>query len=190
MEIQALYDELAGLLAYPGEDCAQRASRCAVALALFEPEAAARMEEFHQRIAGLSTEALQEQYTATFDLNPACSLEVGWHLFGENYERGDFLAKMRRELRRHGLSESTELPDHLTHVLPLLGRMQPEDAEMLASLVFAALDKVREGFRTAESPFALVLDGVERLLESRHPRAQLDRPAAPVLRVWDERGLP
>lgn len=189
MEIQAIYDELAGLLEYPGEDYAQRVTRCAEALAQFEGEAAARLEEFSHRIAGFSTEALQELYTETFDLNPACSLELGWHLFGENYDRGDFLVKMRRELRRHGLGESRELPDHLTHVLPLLGRMQPEDAETLASLVFAALDKVRAGFKGSENPFDLVLEALVRLLEGRHHRPQLDRPAAPVLRVWDERGL-
>src|SRR6266568_3182701 len=58
--------------------------------------------------------ARQELYVQTFEFNPACTLELGWHLFGENYERGEFLVRMREQLRRHGIAESNELPDHLT----------------------------------------------------------------------------
>ena len=86
---------------------------------------------------------LQELYAATFDLDPHCSLEVGWHLFGENYERGEFLVKMRVELRRLGVGESTELPDHLTHALAALGRMEPQEAaEFATACLFPALDKM------------------------------------------------
>ncbi len=42
----------------------------------------------------------EELYTRTFDLNPVCALEIGWHLFGEDYERGAFLVRMRDQLRR------------------------------------------------------------------------------------------
>ena len=31
---------------------------------------------------------IEETFTRTFDVNPACALEVGWHLFGEEYARG------------------------------------------------------------------------------------------------------
>ena len=75
----------------------------------------------------------QELYVQTFEFNPACTLELGWHLFGENYERGEFLVRMRDLLRRHGIAESTELPDHLTHVLALVGRLDHEEAAELAA---------------------------------------------------------
>jgi len=40
----------------------------------------------------------------TFDINPACALEVGWHLFGEDYMRGQFLVRMREELSKYEIA--------------------------------------------------------------------------------------
>lgn len=186
----AIYNLLARLLEYPGEDYPKRVARCAQVLAEDGADTAALLEEFSRRLGDLSTEELQELYTRTFDLNPVCSLEVGWHLFGESYERGDFLVKMRQELRRHGLVESAELPDHLTHVLAVLGRMPPADADRLVALLFPALDKMRAGFEESDNPFKNVLESITRVVESRHARLQpASPPGVPALRVWDERGL-
>ena len=68
--------------------------------------------------------ALEEAFTGTFDVNPACALEVGWHLFGEEYARGMFLVRMREELRKYGLAESSELPDHVSHVLAIVNAIR------------------------------------------------------------------
>ena len=38
---------------------------------------------------------LEELYAATFDSSDDCALEVGWHLYGEAYQRGVFLVEMR-----------------------------------------------------------------------------------------------
>jgi nitrate reductase delta subunit len=119
------FDLLASVVGYPGEQYVTKQVLCLEALAESDPEAAMPLGEFLDKTRGFSLEDLQELYAATFDLDPACSLEVGWHLFGENYERGEFLVKMRGELRRLGVAESTELPDHLTHALAALGHMEP-----------------------------------------------------------------
>jgi nitrate reductase delta subunit len=188
MQGAAIYDSLAGLLQYPGEDYGQRAARCTQALAQVQPDAAPLLGEFCRRIEGLSTERLQELFTQTFDLDPTCSLEVGWHLFGEQYERGEFLVRMRQELRRHGLAESTELPDHLTHALAVLGRMELDEADTFAAAcVFPALDKMRAGWEGKDNPFENVLEAIAHWLEGRHVRPPAENlPAAPVLRVLDE----
>ena len=73
---------------------------------------------------------LEETYARTFDINPACALEVGWHLFGEEYARGLFLVRLRGEMREHGVEESSELPDHITHVLALIAAMVGLDQVM------------------------------------------------------------
>ncbi len=191
METHAIYDQLAALLEYPGEDYVQRVERAAQALAEAQPAAAALLRSFQEQIRSSSTEELQALFTSTFDLDPVCSLEVGWHLFGEHYERGVFLVKMRQQMRRFALAESTELPDHLTHVLAVLGRMEPEEAdEFAAACVHPALDKMRAGLGGKNNPFETVLEAIARLLESQHARgAEENRPAAPVLRVLDARGL-
>ncbi|MBI3669601.1 MAG: nitrate reductase molybdenum cofactor assembly chaperone [Acidobacteria bacterium] len=191
METHTIYDQLAALLEYPGEDYVQRIERAAQVLAEAQPAAAGLLRSFQEQIRGSSTEELQALFTSTFDLDPVCSLEVGWHLFGEQYERGVFLVKMRQQMRRFALAESTELPDHLTHVLAVLGRMEPEEAdEFAAACVHPALDKMRAGLGGKNNPFENVLEAIARLLESRHARgAEENRPAAPVLRVLDARGL-
>jgi len=117
----------------------------------------------------------QELYVQTFELNPACTLEIGWHLFGENYERGEFLVRMREQLRRHGIPESAELPDHLTHLLPLIGRMDPnEAAELSGQFVLPALAKIRDALK--DNPYGAVIAAIEQQLEADFPGAPR-RPA-------------
>lgn len=76
--------------------------------------------DFYAEIAHVSLEGMQELYTTTFDLNPVATLEVGWHLWGEQYERGRFLAELREVQERHGIDCGCELPDHLTVLLPTI----------------------------------------------------------------------
>ena len=119
--------------------------------------------------------AWQELYVQTFELNPACTLEVGWHLFGENYERGEFLVKMREQLRRHGIPECTELPDHLTYLLPLVGFMDREEAARLAGeILLPALAKIRSGIQN--NAYEPVIASVVEKLEADFPDAPR-RPA-------------
>ncbi|MCC6587154.1 MAG: nitrate reductase molybdenum cofactor assembly chaperone [Bryobacterales bacterium] len=147
----------APLLFYPEQDYHARVRACAGAAASRE------MEDFERTIEGLPVEALQELYAQTFDWNPDTTLDIGWHLFGENYDRGDFLVKLRGALRTHGVGESRELPDHLSHVLVLLDRV-PEDerAEFAAKYVVPALEKLCDGLTKTESPFLPLLIAVRR----------------------------
>ena len=95
MERAAIYDHLAGLLAYPGEDYRNRVAACVRALEREHFEADALLAVVARCIADMRLEALEEQYIQSFDMNTKGALEVGWHLFGENYDRGVFLVKMR-----------------------------------------------------------------------------------------------
>jgi nitrate reductase delta subunit len=190
MEFVAIYDRLASLLSYPNEDYRQRLARCAEALLGVEPGASLLVTGFLRQIEAFSTEQLQELYTQTFDLNPVCSPEVGWHLFGEQYERGEFLVKMRQQLRRFALPESAELPDHLSHVLAVLGRMEQREADEFAvACVYPALDKMRAAWSGKNNPYESVLGAIARFVESQHARpAAQELPATPVLRVLNGGG--
>ncbi|MCI0457991.1 MAG: nitrate reductase molybdenum cofactor assembly chaperone [Gemmataceae bacterium] len=159
-EITRLYDSLAGLFTYPGEDHRARLEECRQLLAEI-PDAAALLERFQQRTANLGLAGMEELYTHTFDLNPVCSLEVGWHLFGENYSRGEFLVEMRQQLRRAGLEESGELPDHLCHVLVAVARMgQPAADRFVAARLLPALQKMLTGLAGKENPYGDLLEAV------------------------------
>ena len=184
------FDLLASLVGYPGEQYVTKAVFCLEALAESDPEAAMPLGEFLDKTRSFSLEDLQELYAATFDLDPACSLEVGWHLFGENYERGEFLVKMRGELRRLGVDESTELPDHLTHALAALGHMEPQEAaDFATACLFPALDKMRAALKGKSNPFENALSAVSHVLEHRYPRPDPETvPAEPAFRILNSGG--
>lgn len=162
-----VYDALADLLAYPNERTLRRLAVCQDWLARNSPEAESRLAVFAERIKGLTIEELQELYTQTFDLNPICSLEVGWQLFGENYSRGEFLVEMRQTLRRLNVPETTELPDHLTHVLAAIGRMSAAEADRFASrFLLPALDKMLRGLTGKDCPYECILTAIQALVFS------------------------
>jgi nitrate reductase delta subunit len=119
--------------------------------------------------------AMQELYVQTFEFNPACTLEIGWHLFGENYERGEFLVRMREQLRRHGVGESAELPDHLTHLLALIPRMdRSEAAELVGQSVLPAVARIREALK--DNSYGALIAAIETALDADFP----DAPRRPM----------
>jgi len=119
--------------------------------------------------------ARQELYVQTFEFNPACTLEIGWHLFGENYERGEFLVRMREQLRRHRIAESTELPDHLTLLLPLVARMSHDEAtQLVGEFILPAVAKILSAIHG--NKYEAVIAGISERLEADFPDAPR-RPA-------------
>lgn len=163
----AILEMFGKLLSYPGDDYLPEVEACRKAALEIDPEAARCLGDFSARLRGLSVEGVQELYVQTFDLNPICALEVGWQLYGDNYDRGNFLVKMRQELERYGVPEKVELPDHLCHALPLLARMDAATARSFgAASVIPALKKMLAGFEGKESPYEHVLKALSRILES------------------------
>lgn len=172
METADLYDRLAGLLVYPDGDFASRVAECRAALVEANPEAAAQLDGLSAWAQAHTVEQAQEIFVQTFDLSPVCSLEVGWHLYGDNYDRGEFLVEMRRRLRNHNLPESSELPDHLTHVVAVIGRMEPAAAsEFWQGSVRPAIRKMLDSMQGAGNPLEGALQAIFFALESRHAAA-------------------
>ena len=155
-------EALSLLLRYPDPHYREQIARCAATLKDRDAEAALHVERFVNQISGMTVERLQELFTQSFDLSPLCSLEVGWHLYGEEYARGNFLVAMRGLLRDHGIEESTELPDHLTHLLPLLDRLSStERDDFVERFLTPALTKMLRAFEGKDSPWVEVLRAVE-----------------------------
>jgi nitrate reductase delta subunit len=163
------YVLLAGLLDYPDGEFTARVERLARLLEDGRDGVADLVRPFFAWMRDMTVERAQELYTRTFDINPVCTLEVGWHIYGEDYARGEFLVKMRQRLRQCGLPESKELPDHLTHVLVLLGRLDGGEADELAArYVLPALEKMLGGMADVENPYKAVLEAVVQAVRIRH----------------------
>ncbi len=151
--MQAL-DQLAPFFAYPDDTYAERAAACAQQLDSED------LRVFAALIAAIPLHLRQEFFVQTFDFNPAATLEIGWHLFGEQYERGQFLVELRERLRAAGIQEQRELPDHLIHVLPLAARMPAADrAEFAFRTLAPALDKIAAALPEA-GPFHRLVHAV------------------------------
>ncbi|HEX7344619.1 MAG TPA: nitrate reductase molybdenum cofactor assembly chaperone [bacterium] len=164
-----LYDQLAALLAYPDGRYREKLERCQKSLEARQPEAAEFLSQFATAVETLSAIEMEELFVGTFDFNATCALEVGWHLYGEDYQRGAFLVEMRAELRRLAVPESSELPDHLTHVLMVLGRLEPDEANDLAVNYFIpALTKILDGFKEKGNPYEYLLKAISSTLEKNH----------------------
>lgn len=164
-------DSLGSLLTYPENHATSNVKRCLGALKAADSPALASVKEFADFVNGISKEKLQELFTQTFDINPVAALEVGWHLFGERYERGTFIVKMRQTLKRLEIPESTELPDHLTHVLEALGRMESPEADEFAYLfVIPALEKMLAAYKNkkTETPYQVVLEAIVCEIQNRY----------------------
>ncbi len=165
LSLVAVLDRLGATLAYPRDGYRTGVDECRKLLASGDPEAAAAMESFCEAIANLDDTELEELYTRSFDLNPMCTLEVGWHIYGEQYRRGRFLVQARELLSLAGIDEQGELPDHLMSLLPAVARLEPEDAATFAgTYLVPAVNKMLSGLEGKANPYEEVLSAVQQVL--------------------------
>ena len=185
MELKA-WDHVGRLFAYPDENYLERVLETEKLLGESCREASDAFSLFARWVEASSLGQLQEHHTEAFDMNTEGCLEVGHHLFGEGGGRGLFLADVRERLRAAGLEESFELPDHLSHVLPLLSRLPPDEARTLVqNAVRPALQRMASG-HPSDGPVASLLAAVSALIyrsfptqtESAAPHAQGVTPHA------------
>ena len=184
MQPTGIYDALAAVLTYPGTAYFARVD---AAIFAAPPEIAWLLQEFADELDGRNTIELQELFTVTFDLNAVCSLELGWHLFGENYDRGLLLVKMRRLLAQRGIDENGELPDHLSSALRLISRMDGDaQRDFAVAIVLPAIGKMLDSFKDKKNPYEKVLQAIKTQLRSLCPDVPIFVPQAePVLRILD-----
>ncbi len=178
-----IYDLIADVLTYPKQDYKERVERCKISLQNYDPpmtgselsghpktDAASLFSSFASFVNEKSTHELEEFYTQTFDFHPVTCLEIGWHLFGESYDRGAFLVRMRELLRQHRIEETSELPDHITHVLAVLARMEETEAsDFVRTQLLKAINKMLDGFEGNDNPYKNVLRTLKSLLTQQYP---------------------
>jgi nitrate reductase delta subunit len=114
---------------------------------------------------------LQEEYTATFDFNPATSLNLTYHKWGDGRERGNALVGFHQLYQTAGYeSTSSELPDYLPLLLEFLSTNRQEaDFSFLGQYcnqVEALGSRLREKGSPYGGLFEIVLD-IFRELETK-----------------------
>lgn len=177
-----LYPVLSALLGYPEPPLQAAMPEIDAALAPW-PAARAALSPLTALLRDTPLIALQEQYVATFDRNPAHSLHLFEHVHGESRDRGQAMVDLIDEYRRAGFEPvSSELPDYVPLFLEFLGALADDDraerAERAGQLLGEAihvLAAIGDRLARQDSPYAGVFTVLRSLTDVR-PEAQPEPP--------------
>jgi nitrate reductase molybdenum cofactor assembly chaperone NarJ/NarW len=155
-----LLASFADLLCYPASDPAPAARLCRELVA--GRASAAALGEFVSRAESARPYEMEELYSSTFDLDPACAPYVGHHLAGETPKRGVFMARLADAYRQDGFeggARTGELPDHVSVVLRYLSAVPsgPWRDALLADALVPALDRMIEALPGPDNAYRSVL---------------------------------
>lgn len=155
-----LYDLFADLLEYPTSAALQKSGLYIQQLRETDPDAAQCFEAFQCGTEQRTLEEMEELFTRVFDMQPLCYPYVGYHLFGESYKRGAFMAQLSEAYRLCGFSVEKELPDHISVVLRFLAldsekRTEDFGCSLLHEGLMPALEKMTVALQKhTENPYA------------------------------------
>lgn len=170
--VRVEYECWAELLSYPDEQRARLVPGWIAALCAADAELESDLRALERYLSERGESELEELFVRTFENNAERALELGWHLYGQNYSRGSFMARMRGLLREHGIVEGVELPDHASHVLRLMAHCREElTAAMASQVVHPALERIAQGFKDAGNPYAAVISALDRFITRAAPAA-------------------
>ncbi|MCM2263903.1 MAG: nitrate reductase molybdenum cofactor assembly chaperone [Desulfuromonadales bacterium] len=163
---QTLCRHFADLLSYPDRDSRQVAAACSDLLRTNYPEAGGALLGFTNFLDAQEAARVEEIFTATFDLQPACHPYVGYQLCGESQQRTMFLIKLQQLYNQHGFMAGSELPDHLSTMLRFIGTVQDRNCreELVSDGLLPALEKLLQGLDDGEHPYVDLLKALRIFL--------------------------
>jgi nitrate reductase delta subunit len=163
---QVICRHFADLLSYPDGNTRQAAVECAELLRSCHPEAANPLIGFVNFLEAHPAARVEEIFTATFDLQPACHPYVGYQLCGESQQRTMFLIKLQQLYKEYGFTAGTELPDHLSTMLRFIGTVSDHNCrkELVSDGLLPALEKLLQGLDQDDHPYVALLRTLQRFL--------------------------
>lgn len=170
MTIAASYDALARLLDYPLDKERLQVDYDLVSAFLNKRRLDSSISCFAEFAAASSLAALQEEYVATFDFNPATTPYLGHHLFGDNQKKGGYMIMLKQEFERCGYTPSgVELPDHLSVVLGFLAHLARQEEQgarqpFIADCVLPGVERLHTAFAARQDSHWKILVETARML--------------------------
>ncbi|MCP4139149.1 MAG: nitrate reductase [Chloroflexi bacterium] len=116
---------------------------------------------FLRKIHALSLSEQEELFTRTLDLSPLAAPYVGYQIWGESYKRGEFMAALNHEMKKHEIDLEGELPDHLRPILQYLS-LSPTPLPELVEVFEKAIKAMRDSLKKTEkdNPYLLLFDAI------------------------------
>ncbi len=172
---QKQFKLIAFLLQYPDEALMHSLLDVSEAVAdIDDPQIRKTVQRFRAHLENTPLMELQEHYTAAFDMDPGTCLNLTYHLFGDDAERGRVLSALQQVYDRAGYSAAApELPDYLPMVLEFLA-VQPgaADVDRLWSCL-GAVGTITQRLTARGSPYGPLFHRLAALIplpaDSGHP---------------------
>jgi nitrate reductase delta subunit len=165
---------LSVLLHYPDDDLLRHRGEIAVAVGqLPAGELKTALARFLDYLGSLAPIRLQENFTAAFDMQPATTLNLTYHAYGDNEKRAAALAQLQHLYDREGWERSTsELPDYLPLLLEFLAiHPRPQSAWPVWQCLQAVPTLTANLEKTAPA-YAALLQPLARLAAATHGEDQ------------------
>ncbi len=171
------YSILAEMFSYPSPKMKDKIESWKKIISGYDAEILTKLEPFISHITGKTLAVRQEYFISTFDVQPLCTLDIGYVLFGEDYRRGDFLVNMKKEHIKAGNDCGSELPDHLPNILSLIPRISDADLaeELIYSLMIPALHEMIFRFKNGDNLYKGLLEILVTIMESDYPVSRFER---------------
>jgi nitrate reductase delta subunit len=165
------------LLSYPRRDVAGPARQALEALG--SGASGDALGRFLAHVGATEPASLEELYTATFDLQPACAPYFGHQLLGDGPARGPLLARLVEVYDEEGFRPREELADHVAEVLGFLAVARPGPAreDLLRDGLLPAVARMIESFEEKQHPYRDLLVAVHAALAPAAVDGQDPAPA-------------
>ncbi|GAB4370866.1 MAG: hypothetical protein Kow0042_13270 [Calditrichia bacterium] len=163
-----LYAYLADFLEYPTVEIFHKARIFSPHQSSLPHAAQEHLQKFFAQLKTHTLQELEEIYTRTFDLQMVCYPYVGYHLFGESYKRGAFLAELKARFTKYQFSEGNELPDHLAVLLRFLSIFSDEEERMalIEDALIPALTPMLKPFVSESDLYKFLLTAILIILKA------------------------
>ena len=166
---QQIYACFAQLLNYPTSGYMEKIGIATDLLKVDYATTVPLMTDFQARIESIEMGRLEEVYTNTFDINPACHIFAGHILFGESFKRNAFMAVLAEEYEKREFAIGKELVDHIPLLLRFLSVSQPDDEfinDLAVDCLVPVFQKMNGNFPDdATNPYVPLLRSVSIFLE-------------------------
>jgi nitrate reductase delta subunit len=155
------------LLQFPEEGFAETLHSVEEAARVLPPERPRRI--FEEVIAGMQRTPLlelQEAYTRIFDLNPATSLNLTYHRWGNEKKRGEALVQLNSMYRDADYANTSgELPDFLPMILEFLAVAPAEGGAAVLETLGEEIRALAARLKDTGTVYASLLEALDGIAQ-------------------------
>lgn len=170
------YSIIANIFRYPENGFREQMLQVKNVIKMLYPEQLPTFEKFLDKVEEKNS-INEEHYLKTFEIEGICCMDVGYVLFGEDYKRGDFLAKIQGEQNACNNDTGIELADHLPNILSLMAiHHDTEFVEELGfGLLITAIKAILEKFKELENHYKYAFDTLLGILEVDFANSEIEQ---------------